>query len=430
MFCWCLSVLGLVIGNYVAFVFLLGRQMLRLLGPAPKDSREIFSEEEYDKAKTYNMDKIALDIAQRTFSFLKIVLVFRYLLLFQLDGYLRGVFPKASPAAFAAIFLNVFMAAEYLTNVPFDLVQTFLVEERHGFNKMDFVGYCSDLMKEMVLCTIVSSFMGYFGFRIISSATLAHFFYFWVFAAAFSVLLCIAFPVVIDPFFNKFTLLEDGKLKSLVEELARKVQFPLSKILVMDGSKRSTHTNAYFVGICGERRIVFYDTLLKNSTNEQVLAALCHEFGHWHHLHMLKLMVIHQAILLGIVMLAGMVILEEAAAKVLLFGAEVAGDVPIHIKVLYCMMLCTHIGLPVSVLKVMISRAFERQADAFAVEQGHGESLISALKNISKDNKSNPNPDPWYAAVCYSHPTVTERMSAITRLVHREPHKAEKEKHD
>jgi STE24 endopeptidase len=221
------------------------------------------------------------------------------------------------------------------------------------------------------------------------------------------------FPVLIMPLFNKFDPLPDGSLKNKVVDLAAQLRFPLTKIFVVDGSRRSSHSNAYMYGFFNNKRIVLYDTLLKQMDEEKILAVLCHEFGHWHHGHTLKFLVAGLAQLFTFCYGAKHSLFNEQLFSD--FGFR-AGDLsPMVGLQLFTVVFYEPLSLVLEYLMSMLSRRFEFQADQFAVDMGYGEQLIAGLCIMQDENKASITPDWLYAALHYSHPPLVERLAALER---------------
>ena len=218
----------------------------------------------------------------------------------------------------------------------------------------------------------------------------------------------VIYPVYIQPLFNKFTELEEGTLKEKITSLCKKIGFKASKVLVMDGSKRSSHSNAYFIGLFKEKRIVLYDTLKNQMDEDEILAVLCHEFGHWYKSHTLKLVFCALIQQLFYFWSTNQLLNNEYFSKALFYQNE-----PLIIKLMYVVYFLNIAEIPISLSNNVLSRSFEREADVYAVKQGYGKELSSALVKLSKENKGNLSPDSLYSTFYNSHPTVVERMQLI-----------------
>jgi STE24 endopeptidase len=222
------------------------------------------------------------------------------------------------------------------------------------------------------------------------------------------IVMVIIFPIIIQPLFNKFTPLEDGDLKTAVEELASKVEFPLKKILVIDGSKRSGHSNAYFFGLFKNKRIVLYDTLIQQMSIDEAVAIVGHELGHWAHNDMFWGLVLNQLNILWIFYLLSLAI--NYAPLYTAFGFKTQ---PLIIGINLFSQLLTPLSLALSFLLTWFSRLREFRADRYAIDHGYGEHLPKALIKMYKENKSLVHPDWLYSMMHNSHPPPSERVAAM-----------------
>jgi len=239
--------------------------------------------------------------------------------------------------------------------------------------------------------------------------------YFYIYVEIFVILVAFImitiYPHLIAPLFNKFTELEDGELKEKIKKLAEQVNFPLTKIFVVDGSKRSSHSNAYFFGLGKNKRIVLFDTLLKQMNDEEILAILCHELGHWTYGHMWKQMVKSFLQMFVIFYLYGFFSSNDDLFRS--FGFQ---DKSILIGLGLFLRLYSPVSYILGIISLRLSRTYEFQADKYAVDFNYGELLYSGLIKLFKENSGDMDPDPLYAAFHYTHPTFVERLSYIKSI--------------
>jgi len=310
------------------------------------------------------------------------------------------------------VFLLLYLHFERVFEVPFSAIGAFYVEAKHGFNKMTPATFVADFLKTSVVLTAVVAPFSYAALWIIKRYYASSFYiYLWAFSSVFQVVLVIIFPIFIQPLFNKFEEMEESPLKGRIQELAERVGFRAKRVLVMDASRRSGHSNAYIIGLTAkDRRVVLFDTLLKEVNEDEIIAILCHEFGHWKHSHVLKMIVPALLIQLGYLYLLSV----SLNSKV--FGAVLPMEEgPLVIRLLVFFMLLGAVNVPIEILRNCLSRHYERQADGFAVEMGYGKELCSGLIKLCEKNNSNMDPDPLYALVSHTHPVVTERIALIER---------------
>ena len=234
----------------------------------------------------------------------------------------------------------------------------------------------------------------------------------WLFLLGFSVFLLYVSPYVIEPLFNKFTPIEDEFLERKIKETMARVGLSISRVFTMDASKRSKHSNAYFTGIGHVKRIVLFDTLLKNHQPDEILAILAHEAGHWKKKHLLKMLVLSQVLSLAGFYLAHQ--LTSADQVALLFQLD---NPTMQAKLLLAAFLFSLLIFPIKPFFAVLSRRHEREADRFAVQlTRRAGPMAESLIRLSRDNLANLHPHPWYAAFNYSHPPIVNRVAEIKSL--------------
>jgi len=299
-------------------------------------------------------------------------------------------------------------------NIPMTLYSKFVIEERHGFNKMTLALFFQDLIKSELLTYVFGGLLipaliwivRYFGENF--------YIYLWLFCQFLILAMMFVYPNVIQPLFNKFESLKDEDLKKKIEDLAGEVNFPLTKLFQIDGSKRSGHSNAYFFGFWKYKRIVLYDTLL-HLKHDDILAILCHELGHWKFGHMLWNLLISSTNIFVMFWLYGKVMYSSYSKEIVKqFGYGDSEAVMVSLMIF--MMLYSPTQQLLGIGMTMLSRTFEFQADSFAVEMGRSAGLRSGLFEIHEENKGDLNPDPWYAWYHFSHPPLVERLRAMKAL--------------
>jgi len=307
------------------------------------------------------------------------------------------------------IFVFVLSFIFTVLDLPFSLYSTFVIEEKFGFNKMTFSLWVKDFIKSTLIGLIIMTplLMGLFWFM--DSAGELWWFYAFVFIAFFQFILMYLYPVLIAPLFNKFSPLENSQLNEAIMKLAEKVNFLMSGIFVMDGSKRSAHGNAYFTGFGKNKRIVLFDTLIEKLKREEILAVLAHEIGHQKLKHIPKMLFFSLIMLLCSLWL--MSLLMNVPQFFYAFGFN---RVSYHAAVIIFAFASSPVLWFITPLSSLMSRRFEYQADKFSIEATcDGQSLKDGLLALSKENLSNLTPHPLYSFFHYSHPTLLERISTI-----------------
>ncbi|WP_416402340.1 M48 family metallopeptidase [Alicycliphilus denitrificans] len=315
--------------------------------------------------------------------------------------------------------LAAFALVSGAIDLPAQLYQTFRLEQRFGFNQMTPRLWLADLLKSTLLGAVIGLPIAALMLWLMGAAGRLWWLWAWGAWMGFNLLLMVVFPVFIAPLFNKFQPLEDESLKARVTALMQRCGFAAKGLFVMDGSRRSAHANAYFTGFGAAKRVVFYDTLLKQLTPGEVEAVLAHELGHFRHKHIARRLAGMFAI-----SLAGFALLGWLSARGWFYtglGVQpnlmlpgVPGSAPNDGLALLLFLLAAPVfTVFLTPLLARISRRHEFQADAYAVAQASGADLASALLKLYQDNASTLTPDPVYARFYYSHPPATERLARL-----------------
>jgi STE24 endopeptidase len=308
--------------------------------------------------------------------------------------------------------LTAFALIGGLLELPFSLYQTFVVEQRFGFNKMTWQLWLGDLFKSMLLGAVIGLPIAALILWLMGAAGSLWWLWAWGAWMGFNLLLLVVYPTFIAPLFNKFQPLEDETLKARVTALMQRCGFAAKGLFVMDGSKRSAHANAYFTGFGAAKRVVFYDTLLAKLSPGEVDAVLAHELGHFKHKHIVKRIVAMFAL-----SLAGFALLGWLATRVWFYtglGVRPNMDGPNDALALLLFLLAVPVYTYfISPLMAQLSRRHEFEADAFAVAQTNGTDLGRALLKLYEDNAATLTPDPLYVKFYYSHPPASERLARL-----------------
>jgi STE24 endopeptidase len=308
--------------------------------------------------------------------------------------------------------LACFALISGLVDLPFTLYQTFVVEERFGFNKITWQLWLGDLLKSALLGTLIGAPIAALILWLMGTAGSWWWLWAWCVWTGFNLLLLVVYPTFIAPLFNKFKPLEDETLKARVTALMQRCGFAAKGLFVMDGSRRSAHANAYFTGFGAAKRVVFYDTLLAKLSPGEVDAVLAHELGHFKHRHIIK-----RIVALFAFSLLGFALLGWLASQVWFYvGLGVRPNLqgPNDALALLLFMLAVPVFTYfVSPLMAQLSRKHEFEADAFAVTQTSGKDLESALLKLYEDNASTLTPDPVFVKFYYSHPPASERLARL-----------------
>lgn len=297
-------------------------------------------------------------------------------------------------------------------SIPFSLYSNFVLEEKHGFNKMTISLFFMDLIKSELLSYFFGGLLIPLLIWVVKSTGEMFYLYLWALMQVLIFVMMWIYPNFIQPMFNKFETLKDDELRGKIEALASKHSFPLTNLFQIDGSKRSGHSNAYFFGFWKNKRIVLYDTLL-HLKHDDILAILCHELGHWKFNHITFNLIITSVHMFVLFRLFGLVMYSGDFSKGIVeqFGYGDANAVMISLSLFS--MLFEPTERLVQLLMTMLSRKFEFQADSFALSNGQSDSLMNGLIQIAEENKGDLNPDPWYSWYHFSHPPLVERLRAL-----------------
>jgi STE24 endopeptidase len=297
-------------------------------------------------------------------------------------------------------------------DLPFTLYSTFRIEERFGFNKMSFKLWLGDLLKSTLVGIVIGLPIVALILWLMGSAGSLWWLWAWAVWMGFNLLILVLYPTVIAPMFNKFKPLEDESLKARVTALMQRCGFAAKGLFVMDGSKRSAHANAYFTGFGAAKRVVFYDTLLKQLSPAEVDAVLAHELGHFKHKH-----IIQRIVMLFAMSLAGFALIGYLSQQVWFYtglGVRPNLGAPNDALALLLFMLAVPLfSFFISPLFAQLSRKHEFEADAYAAKQTDGRDLSSALLKLYQDNASTLTPDPVFVKFYYSHPPASERLARM-----------------
>lgn len=372
----------------------------------PEAVKDIYDEEKYKKSIAYAKANNKFGLLTSTFSF---ILSFALLATGFFGWFDQVVHTFVGTEEFVSlVFFGLLFFASDISNIPFQLYDTFVIEEKFGFNKTTTKTFILDKLKGYGLTAIVGGLILFILLKLINLAGPDFWIYFWVVISILILFINMFYTSLILPLFNKLTPLEDGELKEAIKEYSKKVSFPLDNIFVIDGSKRSAKSNAFFSGIGKKKKIVLYDTLIENHSKEELVAVLAHEVGHFKKKHIIMgyLLSILQT---GFTLFIMSLIIFSPAMSEALGGSQMA----IHLNLLAFGILYSPISHFVGLFMNMLSRKNEFEADAFAKETYDKTFLQLALKKLSVDNLSNLFPHPAYVFINYSHPPLLKRLAAM-----------------
>jgi STE24 endopeptidase len=373
----------------------------------PEVFQDVVDGEKLRKVSAYNVDSEQLQmVATLADQGLFLVIL--------LSGFLPWLVKIINPwkggTIFAGmVFFAILSMSAHLLHIPFSLYDTFVIEDRYGFNKMTVKTWVSDLFKSMAIFAILGGLILWLLLTLVAHGGNAWWVWAWMVAGGFEILMLWLFPVVIAPLFNKFEPIENKVLECRIGTLMEKMGLQAKGVFRMDASRRSKHTNAYFTGIGKGKRIVLFDTLLASHTEEEVLAVLAHEIGHWKKKHLLK-----EIIQLEILSLALFYFASKCLDWTLLYQTFGFQEPIAYVGLFLAGVLIGPVSYFAHPLESAISRKFEREADDFALGlMETAEPMCSTLKRLAADNLANLTPHPLYAWFYYSHPPLVERIARL-----------------
>jgi STE24 endopeptidase len=401
-------IMSIIIFNYIleqALSYINTRSYKAVI---PEEVSDVYEKEQYEISQEYKKTNDKFAFITSTFSFILILAILTFHVFGYIDQEVRTF--TANPILIALFFFAIIMLASDLLNTPFALYDTFVIEEKFGFNKTSLKVFFLDKLKGWFLAALLGG----------GVTALIIWFYlitkemFWVYAwfAVTSVMIFITmfYSTLIVPLFNKQTPLEEGPLRDAIRKFCKKVGFRLDNVFVIDGSKRSTKSNAYFTGIGSKKRIVLYDTLINDLSTDEIVAVLAHEIGHYKKKHSL------QNILLGVLQTGiTLYVFSLFTVNPMLSWALGAKVHSIHMVILAFGIIYSPITTVVGLALNQLSRFNEFQADRYVKTHFKAEFLITALKKLSSKNLSNLTPHPAYVFFYYSHPTLLERIRALKK---------------
>ena len=385
------------------------RHVARHRDSVPADFAELIPLEAHRKAADYTLEKQRLGLVET------LLVDGAVLLLLTLGGGLAAIDALSARLfgdGYVRDLATVFglMLASTLASLPFDLWRNFVVEERHGFNRMTPRLFAADFAKGVALAVAIGSPLLLAVFWLVERSGPLWWLYTWVAWVLFTLVLVVAFPRWIAPLFNRFTPLEDGELRRRIEQLLARCGFTASGLFVMDGSKRSSHGNAYFTGFGRTKRIIFFDTLIERLTPGEIEAVLAHELGHFARGHIPRLLAVRFALALLMLAVLGWLYAEPAFYQALglaepRVGALLAGFA----------LVLPAFTFPFQPLASLMARRQEFEADAFAARHASAVCLASALAKLYRDNAATLTPDPLHSLVYDSHPPAALRIDHLRK---------------
>ncbi|WP_372751024.1 M48 family metallopeptidase [Labilibaculum sp.] len=372
----------------------------------PESVKNIYDQEKYQQSQNYQKDKFMPSLLSSSIAFTLSFFMIYFGGFGWVDDFVRDYFEH--PITIALAFFGLILFFSNLLSLPFSYYSTFVIEEKYGFNKTSVKTFILDQVKGALLGIVIGGGIVAVLIWIYLQTTTNFWWMAWLVMAIFMIFMTMFYSSFLVPLFNKQIPLEEGDLKADIQKFADKVNFKLDNVYVMDGSKRSTKGNAYFSGLGSKKRIVLFDTLIADLSNEQIVAVLAHEIGHYQKKHTrsgLLLSLLQSGLMFYVFsLLVDNPILSEA------LGARVQS---FHIGLVAFGMLYSPISTFLSLGMNALSRKNEYEADAYAANNYNAQALGEALKKLSVTSLSNLTPHPFYVFFYYSHPSLIQRLKAL-----------------
>jgi STE24 endopeptidase len=412
---WFLIIIGLVIFNFLFSNILDYVNHKNWKDKIPPELEDFYDKEKYKKAKLYSISKSKIGLLSSIISFLFVI----SLLLFNGYGFLNQLvysdslnlflpFEINTSFARSGVFFLILFILNSLISIPFSYYNTFIIEEKYGFNKTSKSTFFLDIIKSTILSILIGGFLLFAALYLYDNINEGFWLWLWIGLSLLMVFINMFYADLIVPIFNKLTPLNNVELRKKIENYSKDVGYLLKNIYVIDGSKRSTKANAFFSGLGPRKTIALYDTLIEKHTENELVAVLAHEVGHFKKKHVLS------GLLMSVIQIGIMAFFFELCLKLPEISIALGGlDTNFHLGLIGFSIIFSPISMISSILMNYVSRKNEFEADAYAKETFNGEDLSLALKKLSIDSLSNIYPHPLYVFFHYSHPPLIQRLRAL-----------------
>ena len=412
---WFLIIIGLVIFNFLFSNILDYINHKNWKDKIPHELEDFYDKEKYKKAKLYSISKSKIGLLSSIISFLFVI----SLLVFNGYGFLNQLvysdslnlflpFEINTSFARSGVFFLILFILNSLISIPFSYYNTFIIEEKYGFNKTSKSTFFLDIIKSTILSILIGGFLLFAALYLYDNINEGFWLWLWIGLSLLMVFINMFYADLIVPIFNKLTPLNNVELRKKIENYSKDVGYLLKNIYVIDGSKRSTKANAFFSGLGPRKTIALYDTLIEKHTENELVAVLAHEVGHFKKKHVLS------GLLMSVIQIGIMAFFFELCLKLPEISIALGGlDTNFHLGLIGFSIIFSPISMISSILMNYVSRKNEFEADAYAKETFNGEDLSLALKKLSVDSLSNIYPHPLYVFFHYSHPPLIQRLRAL-----------------
>ena len=402
-----LAVLAILIGGYIVN-FIIEKLDISHASPLlPREFEGYYDAVKYRDSQGYHKKQVQFSLAEDAFFTCGIIISILAGWFNQVDVCVRSL--QQDSLVTGLIFIGILSLIYYILSIPFAVYHTFVIEEKYGFNRTTKKTFMVDILKNIILTIVLGAIILSLILWFFNIAGKWAWLYSWIAVTVFQLFLMFIAPVAIMPFFNKFTPLADGGLKTAITDYACSQDFKIKGIYTMDASRRSAKSNAYFTGLGRYKRIVLFDTLVAHMKTDELVAVLAHEIGHYKHKDIFKGLVVSTVSTGLMFFMLSFFIYNEY-----FFAAFKMENVSVYAGFFLFSFLYQPVNTFFSIGTNYISRHFEIQADRFSVDTyKHPQAMISALKRLSVDNLANLTPHPWKVFLSYSHPPVLTRIKAI-----------------
>jgi STE24 endopeptidase len=397
-------------GSYLLEIISDTLNIRSLKAEVPEDFKDLYDADSYLKSQQYTRVNTRFGLLSNSFD-LAVLIAFWFAGGFNyIDLMVRNL--GCNIVWTGLLFIGLLLLLKTVISLPFSIYSTFVIEEHFGFNKTTVATFTADLVKGILLALLLGApLMGLVIWFFQSAGSLA-WLYCWIAVTLFMLFIQFVAPAWIMPLFNRFKLLDEGELRDAIMDYAGSVDFSVENLFVMDGSKRSNKSNAFFTGFGRNKRIALFDTLIDGHSTSELVAILAHEIGHYKKRHIL------QGMIIGILHMGLMLFLISIfVSNKGLFDAFYMDNISVYAGLVFFGILFSPLEIIFSVLMNLLSRKNEYEADRFAVDTTDGkEDMVRGLKKLSVHNLSNLTPHPFYVFLNYSHPPLLERIRAIRNL--------------
>ncbi|MGQ9847050.1 MAG: M48 family metallopeptidase [Bacteroidales bacterium] len=401
-----LAILSLLVASFIFNLWINRLEYKSYFFPIPDELKDIYDAETLEKQKKYHLEHFNFSWKQDILFFIISFTVIAFKGLGYIDSLLR--LHIENEFLITLSFFAFFGIVYFIVSLPFSYYETFVIEQKYGFNTTTIKTFWLDIAKSLLLSIILGLPLLWAIFTFYQKTGTYFWLYAWVIVIVFSLFITFFYSKIIVPLFNKQTPLPDGELKDAIFDFCKKVHFPIKEIYILDASKRTKKANAYFTGFGKNKRIVLFDTLIEQMSKEEIVAILAHEIGHYKKKHIIKSM------FLSFIQIGLMLYTLSLFINVPVFNKALGAEIPsFHIGIIAFGILFSPISSVLAILFNYFSRINEKQADLFAKKHQQATHLITALKKLAAQNYSHLTPHPIIVKLNYSHPTLLDRIKLL-----------------